>query len=241
SEASPLGGNSSVVVDPREEAVFQDYLKSLDIEPIRQSQLLLVKFSSPDSVLAAHVANRVAEAYIQAEMDMRLQMTLNANEWLTERVSELRTRLQESERKLASQREAANLVERGGVSQGAAGQQAGELSQRLVEARVRRAQAEQSYNQARRASLRSDVSALAAVPGVARAREQLNAARQRFAAAAERYGSSHPTYQGAQTEVDSAQAALDAEVQAAVASLRKEYEVALATENSLQEALDQAT
>src|SRR5690606_3950558 len=78
-------------------------------------------------------------------------------------------------------------------------------------------------------------------PGVARAREQLGAARQRFAAASERYGPSHPAYQEAKTDVDSAQATLDAEVQAGLATLRKEYQVAVATENSLQEALEQAT
>ncbi len=232
---------ASVITDPEEEAVFQAYLKSLDIEPIRQSQLLLVKFASPDPVLAALVANRVADAYIQAEMDMRLQMTLNANDWLSARVSELRIKLQDSERRLASQREAGNLVERGGVSQGSAGQQADELSQRIVQARVSRAQAEQLYNQVRRAALRGDVSALASAPGVARAREQLGAARQRFAAASERYGPSHPAYQEAKTDVDSAQATLDAEVQAGLATLRKEYQVAVATENSLQEALEQAT
>lgn len=234
------GIDAAVISDPKEEAVFREYLKALTIEPIRQSQLLLVKFASPDPVLAALVANRVAEAYIQAEMDMRLQMTLNANAWLAERVAELRTKLEESEKRLATQRESANLVEQGGVSKGSAGQQVGELSQRIVEARVRRAQAEQLYNQVRRAASSGDTSPLAAVPGVARAREHLAASRLRFASAAERYGPSHPAYQQAQAEVESAQAALDAEVAAAIADVRKDYQVALATESSLQEALEQA-
>ena len=122
-------------------------LQGLEIEPVRQSQLVLVKFESPDPVLAARIANRVAEAFIQAEMDIRLQMTIGANAWLADRVEDLRRRLEQSEKNLADRREQANLVDSKSGSGGVAGQQLNDLQQKLVDASVKRAQAEQLYNQ----------------------------------------------------------------------------------------------
>ena len=230
-----------VRTDPVEEAVLDAFFKMLEVEPIRQSQLVLVKFSAPDPALAARIANRTAESFIQAEMDMRLQMTVRASEWLAERVAELKTKLDASERLVADARERANLIERkgrGGSS--TTSQQVDDFSQRLVEARVRRAQLEQVYNQTRpNAAGRDDASVVVNDPGVRRAREVLAEAQNAFASASARLGQSHPQYTNAQRAVDTAQTNLRRQTDSVLASIAKDYQAAVATERSLQKTLDE--
>lgn len=226
--------------DPAEEAALAVYLSRLEIEPIRQSQLVLVKYTSKDPVLAARIANKVGEAFILAEMDMRLQMTVSANEWLAGRVVELKQRLDQSELRLAEFRESANLVDRRG-GPAATTQQVDELSQRLIEASVRRTQAEQAYNLVRPgAAGREDASPVNGDAGVRRARETLSEAEARFTTARSRYGPSHPAYETAQAEVRQAQDALRRQIESVYTSVSKDYQAATATEQSLRKTLENA-
>ncbi|MGE0315488.1 MAG: GumC family protein [Lautropia sp.] len=232
-------GERPVVTDPAEEAVLRALSRSLDIEPVRQSQLLLVKYESPDPVLAARIANRTAEAFIQAEMDMRLQMTISASNWLSERVAELKQRLDASEKVLADSRERANLLDRRGTSLGAAGQQTADLLQRQVDARVKLAQLEQLYRQVRPGVPgRENAAPVVSHPGVIRARDVVADAEAKFSAAAGRYGSSHPAYRAAQVELEAARASLKSQTERVITSIEKDYQVAVATEKSLQATVD---
>lgn len=236
----PADRDAAVRGDPAEEAVLARYLAGLEIEPIRQSQLVLVKYLSRDPVLAARIANKVGEAFILAEMDMRLQMTVSANSWLAGRVVELKQRLDQSELKLAEFRESANLVDRRG-GPGMATQQVDELSQRLVEAGVRRTQAEQAFNLVRPgAPGREDASPISNDAGVRRAREVLAEAEARFSTARSRYGPSHPAYETAQAEVRQAQDSARRQVDSVYTSISKDFQAATATEQSIRKALDAA-
>ncbi len=229
-----------VKTDPLEEAVLDAFYKMLDIELIRQSQLVLVKFSAADPVLAARIANKTAESFIQAEMDMRLQMTVRASEWLAERVAELKLKLDASERLVADARERANLIERKGGVAGSSSQQVDDLAKRLVDARVKRAQLEQLYNQVSPgASGRDDASPVVNDPGVRRAREVLAETQNTFASISSRLGRSHPQYVNAESAVAAAQANLRRQTNSVQASIVKDYQAAVATERSLQKALDE--
>ncbi len=232
-------GERTVVTDPAEEAVFAALSAGLEIEPVRQSQLVLVKFESPDPVLAARIANRISEAFIQAEMDIRLQMTVGANNWLASRVAEMKARLDEAETALADAREKANLIERRGGSVGEAGQQTTDLLQRLVDASVRRAQIEELYRKVRPGVPgRENAAPVAANPNVIRARDQLADAEAKFASVSGRFGSSHPAYKAAEIEVQAARNAVRQRIESVIVGISKDYEVAVATEKSLQATVD---
>lgn len=230
-----------VKTDPVEEAVVEAFIKMLDVEPVRQSQLVMVKFSASDPELAARIANRTAESFIQAEMDMRLQMTVRASEWLAERVAELKNKLDVSERLVADARERANLIERkGGSASSTTSQQVDDFAQRLVDARVKRAQLEQVYNQVRAgAAGREAASPVVNDPGVRRAREVLAESENAFASVRSRLGQSHPQYVNAAGAVAAAQANLRRQTDVVIASIAKDYQVTVATEQSLLKALNE--
>ena len=75
-----------------------EVLRGLDVQLVRNSQLIRVSFESSDRNLAATVANTLPEVYIENDLESRLQMTQKAASWLTGRLKGLRENLDAAER-----------------------------------------------------------------------------------------------------------------------------------------------
>ena len=224
-----------------ESRVLSQYLRQLSVTQMRQSQLIEVAFESPDPVLASRVANAVADQYIRADLDARFEMTQKANTWLNERLGVLKGKLDQSERAVQRYRDEQGIVEGRNTTQGSAGRQLDELSQRLVQAKITRSQAEQVYSQVRAgASNRFQVPAVFNSPSVARARELETAAETKLTEIAQRVGTQHPQYLAAQNELLSARQNTIRQSEAVIASLAKDYEVAAGTERALEDSLAKA-
>ncbi|MFT3800661.1 MAG: polysaccharide biosynthesis tyrosine autokinase [Burkholderiaceae bacterium] len=222
-------------------AVFSRFQRQLSVSQMRMSQLIEVAFESPDPELAGKVANAVADQYIRADLDARFDMTQKANTWLTERLSVLKDKLDQSEKALQAYRDESGIVEGRNTTPGLAGRQLEELQQRLVQAKVARQQAEQVYNQVRGNSPnRYQVPAVFNNPTVARARDIETAANARLAEIAQKVGTAHPQYQAAQNELSNARQNTQRQSEAVIASIAKDYEVALATERALDDSLNKA-
>jgi capsular exopolysaccharide synthesis family protein len=221
--------------------VLERFRRQLSIEPIRLSQLVKVSFEANDRHLAAAVANGVAAAFIEADLDARFAVTQQANEWLNTRLADLKVKLDTAESALQTYRERQGLVDTKAVAQGGTGKQLEELNQRLVEARVRRTQAQQVYNQVRPgAPSRFQVPAVINHPSVQRARATEAEAERRFAEAEQRVGSAHPLFRTAESELRSARATSQREIESVIASIQKEFEAARAAEVSLEQTLARA-
>ncbi len=221
-----------------ESAVLATFQEQLSVTPIRSSQLIQVRFESPEPRLAAAVANSVAEQFIRADLDARFRMTQTANGWLNERLAVLRDKLDSSEKALQQYKDEAGILDARGASQGGAGRQLDEVQQRLVQARIQRSQAEQIYKQVRTDQPgRYDVPAVFNNPSVARAREAEGAAAAKLADAQQRYGPAHPLFLAAQGEVEAARLNTKRQADAVIGSIAKEFEVAVATERALEESM----
>lgn len=220
-------------------SVVRTFSANLVVTPLRATQLVKVRFSSPDPVLAAEIANAIVDAYIAADMDARYAVAQQAHLWLSEHVAILRQNLTASELALQGYRDRKGLIDKDSAAQGGAARELETIMQRLVEARVRRSQAEQQFNQIRGRSVAVNESAPAVLanPSVARAREVLAEARRRMADASMRYGPSHPQYQAAETDLVSAETGLQSAVEAVTRSIAKEFETARAVERSLEREL----
>ena len=221
--------------------VLHRFQERLQVEPIRLSQLVKIRFDSTDRQLASTVANEIATAYIQADLDARFSITERANDWLNSRLAYLKTKLDTAEAELQSYREKEGLVDTKSQVLGATGRQVDELNQKLVEARVRRTLAEQSFNQVRPgADNLSQVPAIISHPSVQRARGAEIEAARRFTDAGTRFGPAHPIYGAAEQELRAARETAAREVESVAASIRKEYQAARAAEISLEQTLSTA-
>ena len=223
-------------------AVMPAFLGSLSVDAVRLSQLVKISFESEDPKLAALVANTVADSYVGADRDAKFLMTQQANEWLQQRTQALRDKLSSSERSLQAYREKQGIVSLSGSAQTVIGQQIGEVTQRLVEAKARRAEAESAYEQMK--SVRdgdySSVPAVVRNASVGEAKKQESTAALKVAELQQRYGSEHPRMVQALSELKVARENTLRQMQMVASSLTREYESARATERALEGALSSA-
>lgn len=219
------------------EAIYTGFSKRLTIEPIRLSQLAKISFESKDAELSALVANAVADVYIENDLDARYKVTKQASSWLQERLSSLKTKLDESERALQTFREKEGIVDVKNAAQSGAGKQIEEVTQRLVETRMKRAEAENAYNQIKNAPKGADLSSLPAVIKntiVGEAKKQEGEAERRLSEIAQRYGTEHPKYLQGEGELKAARDNVKRQVDMVVSSVTREYEAARGTERALE-------
>lgn len=229
--------------DSLAKAVLPKFMKQLSVDPVRLSLLVKVNFESTDKLLAAQVANTMANSFIDADMDVRFQMTQRASAWLEERMTSVREKLDIAEKRLQAYRDQAGIVDIKSDAQNGAGRQIEDVTQKLVETRLRRAEAENAYNQIKNASKGADLSSLPAVvrnPVVGEAIKQLAEAERKLSEISQRYGAEHPKYVQAEGEVKAQRENLKRQIDTIVQSVTREYEVAKGTERMLEQTLSQA-
>ena len=91
-------------------AAIDSLMGGLSIETDEEIMLIRLGFVAGDPVFAADMANRLAEYYIQHDMDMRMEAFSQATNWLTERTLELRENVMKSNLELQAFREQENMV-----------------------------------------------------------------------------------------------------------------------------------
>ena len=112
--------------------------------PINSTQLVKITFRSEDPQLAAQVANEIGEQYIKNNLQARLFENSIANDWLNERVGELKKSVSDAERALTAFLETEQLVDLSGIDS-LASEELTDLSKRLASANERRLAAESLF------------------------------------------------------------------------------------------------
>ena len=220
------------------EQVTQAFMKRISIEPQGKSQLVKVQVDMADPVLATRAANMLSSGFIESQLEASMEMSVSATTWMNSRMGELRTKLKEAEDVLQAYREKENLVDMGGVSAISAAELSA-TSDRMVDARRSRAEAESMYRQVqsmRGASLDrlASVSAVLSDPLVVQFKTSEAKAKSKVEELSKRYGTRHPAMEAARTELAAAQASLRGQVEQVVAGIERNYQLAVANENSLR-------
>ena len=221
------------------------YFENLAISPVKNTQLVEVKFSSPDPELAAAVVNAHADAYMQSILDAKLSITKSAEAWMSKRLDSLKSNLDESERKLQTFREKEQLVDSEGL-QHLPSLELNELTMKLAEARQEVSLARNAYRQVAREDLVSSgaIDSIPAVlndPLVQQFKNQQGAAKQKLKELEIRYGSLHPKMVAARENLKTVEDNLRRQVNSVIQGIQKKYEVATANEAGIQAAIDVTT
>ncbi len=227
-------------------AAISHFGSNLQVQPVRNSQLVQISFTAYDRELAAKVPNMLAEIYIESDLEARVAMTQKASAWLMERMGDLRTKLEVSEKSLQDYRERERIVDAKGLVLSGASKALEEATSNLVSARAKRAEAEALYNQVqavRQGRATGGYESIPAVlrhPTVQRLKENEGDAERRLADASKRYGPEHPKMLQANAELAAARENVKRQIDSVVAGVTKEYEIAKANEQSIERALGQS-
>src|SRR5204862_5301181 len=142
-------------------AVIDRFLANLSVEPLRNSQLVDVRFRSTDPALAARIANQLAKQYIEHSLEYRFTASKEASSWLADRLAEQRAQVETAEAALQRYREqngAIRLEDRENIVV----QKLGELNTAVTRAKMDRLQKEAVERQL--SAVESDEAAVATFP-----------------------------------------------------------------------------
>lgn len=237
-----LPGDLESPLDTTEAEIFDTVTKLLmeriTIEPQGKSQLVKVQVDMADAATAALAANALANGFIETQLEATMEMSMTATNWMNSRLGELRTKLKSAEDRLQAFREKENLVDVDGV----ATISAAELSltgDRMIDARRQRAEAESQYRQVQ--SMRTGgwerlatIPAVLGHPLIQQFKAEQAKAQAKVEELSKRYGPGHPAMAAARSELSAASGSLRGQVEQIVAGIERNYQLALANENSLQ-------
>jgi len=209
----------------------------------QQAHVLAISVTSPDPMQAARLANAVADAYLVDKLDTRFEAAKRASAWLSDRLTDLRKQLRESEEAVAQFRSEHGLFQSGNVT--LSQQQLSDLNAKLVDARADAAQKKARVElldsiQAKGGNLQNlpDISNAGAMPNL---RQQAATLSQQQAELLTRYGATHPLVVNVRAQQSDVERAIAAETRRLAASIKNEYELAQSRVASLEQSLREAT
>jgi polysaccharide biosynthesis transport protein len=240
--ASEAEGTAAEIEARQFERLIDKLSKNLTIEPVLKSQIVKISFDSTDKVLAAQVANALADAYIENDLESRSQMTQRANIWLTQRMEGLRKKLEQSEKVLQQYREQENIIDSKGVVLSGSAKQLEEISTNLIAARQRMAEAESAYNQVN-SHQGEPIAAMESLPSVLKSEavQRMKAAEadaeRKLNELKSRYTENHPKVIAAATDLISAHEAVQHQIERVVDGISRDYDLAKANVSANTRAL----
>jgi capsular exopolysaccharide synthesis family protein len=147
---SPKGGGSGPTVYELGVPpwVIGQYRSYLTIQPVRNTRLVEITFSTPDPKMSQQMANEHATSFIQMTLENRFNLSAEAREFLGKRLSELREKVHNAEFKLNAFRQKYGVVslEKG---ENIVVERLVDLNKELTRARAERIQAESMYRMTR--------------------------------------------------------------------------------------------
>lgn len=229
-----------------EERVVADVMKRIQVSPIRNSHLINISFSSRSPQTAARAANAAAAAYIDWNLALRLKTQKNSANFLDDQVKEQKKKLEASEQALQQYREkygvvALNPSQASPKGEGTmASQKLVQITAQMMDAQNRRIENETRYKKAlelnKNPELAESIPEVVTNPLVSQIKNQEIELLRKKADLTEKYGQKHPTMVALNQEVENLKKKKNLEIQNVVRSLKSQYDIATAQEQSLKAA-----
>ena len=220
----------------REAALVGKFHHSLQVNSIPRTRLLEVRFSSPDPVLAAKVVNTVIDTYIEQNYKTHLEATERTSDWLTQQLSELQMKVEQSQEKLVRYQKEHDIL---GIDEkeNIVTSKLDELNKELTAAEADRMQKESIYRLA--GSGDPDLlSNLDSSTPLIKLRSQEDDLHRQRAELSVKFQSSYPKIQELDNELAAVQADIKVEVDRLAAKYKKDYLAALEREGLLRASLE---
>jgi succinoglycan biosynthesis transport protein ExoP len=237
--------HSSTAPEGESEQVLKAFRSMANIRRSGLTYAISISFTSLRPGRAAKIANAIAEAYVDDQMDSRLQATQRAGIWLQGRIVELRGQVLAAEQAVQDFKDQNNIVDAGGrlVTE----QQLAEVNSQLIMARAQTSEAKAKLDRIEELltgngsipdadvsdSLRSEV--------ITKLRNEYLQLSGREGLWANQYGKGHQAVVNLRKQMDELRRSMLNELARIGGSFKSEYEIASAREQSLQASLEKVT
>ncbi len=223
--------------DSRVKALSQMISDSLMVSPIKNSKLVNISYQSTNPEFAAMVVNSVAKAYKEDLLDMKMSSSKYEMRWLTEKAEEEKAKLEKSEKALQEymrDNDIVTLENRIAMVP----EKLSEVATKLAAAETKRKEVESLYNKVKDVAKDIDkaetMPVIASDPTIQSLRTQILKAEQNIMDLSKKYGQKHPTMITAMADLKGLREKKEREIRRVTESIKNEYELARANEESLR-------
>jgi capsular exopolysaccharide synthesis family protein len=238
------GGGKQEIVGPAQSkdtarnrpAILGDFLGRLSAKRVPNSRLVEVRFEATDPKLAAQVVNAHLENYIESNFRSRYEATLQASNWLSGQLDELKIKVEKSEdARLVYERE--NQIWTIDEKQNITTQKLADLNTELTQAQSDRIRKESLYQSARLGNLDAipAVRDSLVIQDLLRRFADLSA---QYSEALNRFGPKYPQVVRLETQMKELDELIKREKQNIVSRIESEYRSAQRREALLAQALE---
>ncbi len=218
------------------------FLSKLKVEPVRNSRIVKISYETYMPELSALIANTISDVYIEQSLETKTGVSQEAVTWLQKKIEELRQKVETSEMKVQKYKEENQIIsieEKETIT----AQRLNELNQQLMDAEVKRVEAETRYMNLKRLSKdREMIQSTPEVIGnsfIQSLKAQEVALEKEYAEMSEKYGPKHPKLVRLRSQLDEIKGRINLEVQKIINSIKTEYEVAKAREETIKKAFEE--
>ncbi|MDH5716854.1 MAG: polysaccharide biosynthesis tyrosine autokinase [Spirochaetia bacterium] len=216
-------------------------LQNLDIEPVRNSRLVKIHFSSYDPVYSADAANLFIDSYMDFNKSMKSEAITYTTTFLEKKLEEQKEKLKDSEVLLQEYKEKYNIVsmdERENISMA----KLTELNMDVIKVENERVEAETRYIQAKKIfndnnSVESTAQAITN-PLINRIKGEESDLVVMLSELSKKYGKKHPKILTLKEKLKTKRRKVKEEISKVVTHLKNEYEISLKKESMLKKTLE---
>jgi len=240
-DADKTGASAEEDLSLDSELVYA-FIDRVEVSPIRNSRLVDVSMEAKDPVMSARMANALVSAFIGQNLETKLSAAKGAVEWLGERINDERKKVEISEKALLAYKEEHQIItDFSSDAENITAQKLAELNAQVLDAESQRVKVETRYQQA--ISLEKTPDMLDSIPEVL-SNDLIQEIKKmevvlfnRMSELSKKYGRNHPQMKAIYSELADLKKRKALEAQRVVNSLKNEYKLALAREESLKRAL----
>jgi capsular exopolysaccharide synthesis family protein len=206
--------------------------KYLEVEPIKNTRLVRIKFSTPDADLSAQLANAHAQAYIRQGLKFRALANADAEKFLQKKLVELKERVEKSETVLNDYRRNKGIISLND-KENVVVERLADLNKRLTDAEAERITLQAQVQLIRQRAYDS-LPAVINNQLIAGLKEQLSRLEGEHANLSAEYNPGYPRLAQVKAQLDETRKRLRTEIQSVVAGIESAYLAAEAREKGLR-------
>ncbi|GAB7562288.1 hypothetical protein LG202_03270 [Methylobacillus methanolivorans] len=211
-------------------------LKNLDVSPSKTSSIIDIAFKGSNPQFAAAISNAFAEAYINTNIQLKVEPSQKAAKYFTAQVKDLRDDLEKAQERLSKYQQEKGIIsvdERLDVERA----RLNDLSSQLVLAQAQSMEA-QSRQRNAAGSGAYDSPDIASNPLIQGLKTEIARAESRFADISQKYERNHPMYQGSKAEIENLKGELNRQIQVVSSSVATNSKILKQRENEIRAALE---
>ena len=231
---------------PTESQLMRGVLSALEgrltVTRIGQSYVIEIGAQSTDPEKAAKIANAIANAYIDDQLEAKYEATRRASVWLQDRLKEINAQVSAQQQAVVNFRQKNNIVDSGGRLMN--DQRLSEINSQLILAQAATAEAKARYDRIQEV-MKQDVPDASIADAlndqiIVKYRGEYLEMASRVAIWSQKYGPYHLSVVAQRTQMHEILRAIKDEMGKIEQSYKSDYQIALAREQSLRSSLSNA-